>query len=116
MKIENLKSVIIGPPTCYLYVVCRVTEGIKSRVLFRAQPCEPYSDDNDLIRAVEDEVPVTWIIDCIGGGQMCFYQDIKTIKLWGKSFEYGKEPDRQQTIKLLQEAYPDFQVTEKSDD
>lgn len=51
---------------------------------------------------------------CLGGGIMVVTAEEKRIVLCGQSLQYGKEPDRAETIQLIQEAYPDFRVEERT--
>lgn len=53
-------------------------------------------------------------VKCIGGGQIRIDPDRKTIGTWDFSGSYGREPDRQQTVVMLQNAFPGFKVTASS--
>ncbi len=47
---------------------------------------------------------------CLGGGRIAIDPDAKTIRIGDYSSDFGKEPDRQLTVKMLQEAFPGWTV------
>jgi len=52
-------------------------------------------------------------VACCGGGFLELDSVAKTITLWGRSQNYGKEPDRQETIYILERKYSDYRVTDR---
>lgn len=51
---------------------------------------------------------------CLGGGYIFVDNEEKVIMIYGYSLSYGAEPDRDETIQILQEAYPEFRVEKKA--
>ncbi len=70
---------------------------------------ERCSMHRDILKTVRIEISLP--ARCIGGGRIQIDPDKKTIRIWGYSGDFGEEPDRQQTGKMLQEAFPDWTVT-----
>lgn len=52
---------------------------------------------------------------CVGGGRIVVAPVAKIIEIWGRSGDFGKEPDRNETVRMLQAAFPYFTVTVGSD-
>lgn len=50
---------------------------------------------------------------CLGGGQIRFNGEKKTIMISGSSGDFGVEPDRMETVKAIKAAYPDFEVSSR---
>lgn len=50
---------------------------------------------------------------CLGGGRIKINVDEKTIFIDDCSADYGYEPNRQETVRLIQVAHPDFKVAER---
>jgi len=47
---------------------------------------------------------------CVGGGLITFIAEKKFISVVDKSADFGREPDRDETVAAIQQAYPDFTV------
>lgn len=47
---------------------------------------------------------------CIGGGRIDRNNHDRVIRIWGDSGDFGEEPDRSLTVKMLQKAFLDFQI------
>ncbi len=54
--------------------------------------------------------------ECIGGGTLYVDHDEKRIIICGQSRDFGEEPNRIETVSMLQGAFPDFQVSELFDE
>jgi len=98
----------------YKFIVARLTDERGSeRIVIRADEKLGYHDD--LLRALRREVllvePAVPTVRCFGGGRIEINPDQKTIRIWDSSAAFGEEPDRQQTVQMLQTAFPDFQIT-----
>jgi hypothetical protein len=50
--------------------------------------------------------------NCIGGGKYRVNLEEKTVYVWDQSGEFGKEPNRNETLRLFREAFPGFEVSE----
>lgn len=47
---------------------------------------------------------------CLGGGQIRIDREKKIIRIRDSSGDFGMEPNRKETGRLIQEAFPDFTV------
>lgn len=91
------------------FVVAEISDGAGSKkIIVRAGAyyahCEGY-------QYLEEELERGGIKDKfgkLGGGS--FSVRNKVIRVFDYSFEFGQEPDRQLTGRLIQEAYPDHKV------
>jgi hypothetical protein len=49
-------------------------------------------------------------INCLGGGNLAIDKHKKNILAYSESHDYGRESNRNQTIEMLQRAFPDHSV------
>ena len=90
----------------YKFVVLQNEKG--EHVVF-ADDDRRYGFHRDLLAQYQKESGLQ--AECIGGGRISFDEEEKAIKIWGCSGDFGREPDRKETVQVLQGAYPDFDVT-----
>ncbi len=48
---------------------------------------------------------------CLGGGEIKINTNDKLVNINGSSINYGKEPDRSDTLDILRKTFPDFNVS-----
>ena len=111
MHLDTLQEVVIDPRDGYKFIVANVTDGNGgTRMVVRAKRDCQYH--NDILAILRREVrPLGLNAHCIGGGYIKISPEAKTIRIWDDSGVFGKEPDRQQTVRMLQAAFPEFQVS-----
>lgn len=113
MDINNLPEVKVDPRGGFKYIVAVVSDqnGNQKTVIRADETCEAHAYImGDLVEEVGPEID----IECIGGGRIRVDPDRRTIEIWKFSEAYGQEPDRQQTVAMLQNAFPGFKVTASS--
>lgn len=111
MYLDTLQEVDITPDGGYKFIVANVIDGNdKSKLVVRAnRTCDHHCD---ILAILQREVrPHGLYTKCVGGGRIKINLDAKTIHIWDYSDVFGKEPDRQQTVRMLQAAFPEFQVS-----
>lgn len=113
MSIANVKDVVIDAKDGYKFIVAELSDGSGSKKLVvRADQERDYHDD--ILKALKREVePCGLRARCIGGGRIAVNPTAKTICIWGDSGAFGEEPDREQTLRMLQAAFLDYEVREK---
>lgn len=112
MTLTDVPEVVVDPSGGYKFIVAKLTDSNgKEKLVVRAmeEHCD-YHDDilNWLKREVSSSGLKTF---CIGGGRIEVSPDEKIIRIWGESGAFGKEPNREETVRMLQAAFPEFQVT-----
>ena len=113
MNLETLQEVVIDRCDSYKFIVANVTDdNDNSKLVVRVN--NHYAIHAEILFILREEVrPLGLKACCIGGGRIEINPEAKTIRIWDKSTGFGEEPDRQQTIRMLQAAYPEFQVGER---
>ena len=98
----------------YKFIVVQLTDGGgEKKLIVRAnENCEFHADIFDELLRHEDLDTLS--PKCVGGGNIEVDPEEKRIRIRSSSSRYGREPDRQLTVRMLQVAFPDYQV--KSDD
>src|SRR3989344_6214125 len=115
MDINSVQEVVIDPAEGYKFIVAQLTDGNSGkRLVIRAnQDC---SFHRDILALLRQEVrPSGLDAHCTGGGRIEINPAEKTIRIWDSSGDFGVEDDRKETVRMLQAAFPAFQVTGKSD-
>ena len=111
MVLTDVSEVVIDLYEGNKFIVAMLidTNG-EERLVVRANArCVNHSHIHDLL--LEEVRPNGLRAALLGGGSIQVNHKAKTIRIWGKSGDFGQEPDRQQTVAMLQKAFPDFQVT-----
>lgn len=92
------------------FIVAKVADGKGSKMVVRASNKENGHTHYQIFYALQQEVePRGLTVECIGGGTLD--TDSKNwISIYETSESYGREPDRKQTVRILEEAYPKFKV------
>lgn len=103
----QLPTVLIDESGGYKFIVAIVKIGDKSKMVIRADATCDYH--RDILRQLSFEISGGKAC-CIGGGNINIDPGNKVIKIWGSSGDFGVEPDRSETIRLLREAFPDFNI------
>lgn len=113
MHLDTLQEVTIDPRGNYKFIVANVTDGNGgTKMVVRAnQNCKYHGDILAVLR--REMRPLGLNVHCIGGGNIKISPDAKTIHISDYSSIFGKEPDRQQTVRMLQAAFPEFQVSDQ---
>lgn len=112
MTLTDVPEVVVDPSGGYKFIVAKLIDdngGEKLVVRAKEEHCD-YHDD--LLSWLRREVSSSGLkAFCIGGGRIKVSSDEKTIRIWNKSGAFGKEPDRERTVRMLQAAFPEFNVT-----
>lgn len=113
MTLSELPVVIIDEEGGYKFIVAKVSEGEASKLVVRANAsCELH---RYILSKLELEASGL-NARCIGGGRIEINPTNKTIKIWGKSGDFGLEPDRANTVRMLSGAFPDFKIESSTPD
>lgn len=114
MTITDVREVVIDPAEGYKFIVAQLTDGNGGkRLVVRAnQDCSYHRDILALLR--REVRPHGLDAHCTGGGRIEINPTEKTIRIWDSSGDFGEEDDRKETVRMLQVAFPDYQVTGKS--
>ena len=109
--LSQLPVVIIDEVEGYKFIVAIVSMGEISKMVIRAnQHCEFH---RDILKNLGFKIPGL-IARCIGGGRINVDPVNKIIKIWGSSGDFGVEPNRAETARLLQEAFSDFNISSEN--
>ncbi len=110
MTPKDVEEVVVDHCGSYKFIVAEVTdENGRMKLVVRAnQECEYHMNILTMLR--EEVRPSGFNARCIGGGRIKINRNKKTICIWDYSVGFGKEPDRRQTVRMLQAAFPNFQV------
>ena len=114
MDINKLRNVIVDEGGFFKYIVVMVTDvqGREKRVI--------RSNKNDrhhaaifykLQQEIKQDINLCGLeLKCIGGGKIDIHRKTKTCHVQAHEFSgtYGQEPDRNETIRLVKVAFPDF--------
>jgi hypothetical protein len=96
----------------FIVAVVRDEDGEKKLVVRANQKCRYHFEIEDQLR---EEIYGTGMgAYAIGGGRITVNAEAKTINIWGESTGFGKEPGRTWTVATLQEAFPEFVVSESA--
>jgi len=114
MTINEVPEVVIDPAEGYKFIVAELTDGNGGkRLVVRAnQDCHMHRDILALLR--REVRPSGLDAHCTGGGRIEIKPAEKTIRIWASSGDFGEEDDRKETVRMLQAAFPEFQVTGES--
>jgi phosphohistidine phosphatase len=115
MTIHEVAEVVVDASGGYKFIVAEVSDGTITRLVVRAdQSCELH---RYILRGTREQLsPHGLQARCIGGGRILINPEAKTVKIWDKSGDFGFEPDRMETVRMLQSAFPDFVITEEVGD
>jgi len=68
-------------------------------------------DHFSVVKLLEEEVGHYYHITILGGGMIGYSsEEEKIIDIWGESQEYGKEPDREETIRIIKQEFSWCQI------
>lgn len=114
MKFADIPAVALelGDERKFIVAELMEPERGESKIVFRAQ--RDVLAHIGLVLDLQDEVQnygygIT--VTCIGGGKVVSSTQDNLISISGRSRDFGKEPNRANTVAMLQENYPDFIVT-----
>lgn len=112
MTLEEIPVVVIDFTGYRKFIVAQLTLGESTKTILRTG--DSYGAHKDILVALWEGLRGSDIkANCPGGGFIMVNRDQKTIDLSGYSVAFGREPDRQETVRLIQAAYPDFTVKEE---
>lgn len=108
MDLNNIPEVVIDLRGGYKYIVAEVSDekGNKKPLVRANESCGYHAD---ILKKVKMETGL--FARCLGGGRIQIDPENKTIRIWNQSVDFGREPDRQLTVKMLQEAFPGWTIT-----
>ena len=106
MELNSLQDVRV---ITIKYVACVVSDGNgDEKLVVRAPGFAEYH--TEIVEMLQREAK-NLSVRCIGGGRITLDLKAKTVEIYGSSNEFGREPDRSQTVAVLKTAFPDFEVT-----
>jgi len=109
--LSQLPIVLIDERGGYKFIVAVVNDGETSKMVVRADAsCEFH---RDILRKLRFEAPGI-NAQCVGGGRINIDPIGKVIDIWSSSGDFGIEPNRAETVRLLSEAFPGFDVRQKN--
>lgn len=112
MQLQDLAEVVVDSDGGYKYIVIEVSnEAGNMRRIVRGNAHMEYH--RDIYEEVCRQFPAAWRARCIGGGRITVNQRKRTAAIWDSSGSYGLEPDRAETVRMLQRAFPGFEVTQR---
>lgn len=116
MDLHKIATVVIDGSHCedyhHNFIVAKVTGKDGMKIVVRASN-EMGNGHYKIFHALQQEVKEArqrcLTVECIGGGTLdTDYQN--WISIYGSSGSYGREPDRKETLRILEEVYPKFKV------
>lgn len=110
MILADVQEVVIDPCGGFKYIAVKLVDGSGfEKLVVRAN--EECINHMDILSLLWEEINPSDSRPCwVGGGQIWVSPKEKIIHIWGRSGDFGQEPDRQQTVSLLQKTFPDFQI------
>lgn len=110
MTLADVPEVVVDPSGGYKFIVAKLTDnnGEEKLVVRANKDCNYHNHILEMLcREVQQNGLKTY---CIGGGQIQVNPEAKTIFIWDDSSAFGKEPDRQETVRMLQKEFPESQI------
>jgi len=104
-----MKKVHVIPHGFYIYIVAKV----EGETVLRAEQDRGHAQ---VASNLYEEIGDRALVRVLGGGCLDFNPRIDDRKMWneihisGGSGSFGREPDRELTVKLLQETFPNHKV------
>ncbi|MDO8482682.1 MAG: hypothetical protein Q7S86_02600 [bacterium] len=113
MTLNEVPEVVVDPEDNYKFIVVELTDvNSNKRLVVRAKARPGFKYHSDILDLLCHDVFSSGLkARCIGGGSIEINSQVKTIYIWSYSGDFGREPDRQETVRILQVAFPEFQVT-----
>lgn len=118
MAITDVNEVVIEydvwNPRYEPFIVAKLTDGDTEKLIVRCyRNCAVCQDTFEFLQSELQTSGL--IINCIGGGRIktdCLYAgEVNTMDIWDQSATFGQEPDREQTVRMVQAAFPEFRVS-----
>lgn len=111
MTLDDIPEFVFSSDEDGKFIVVKLKSEESTKLIVRTGDRHMYH------REILSKLPKEWedngiLLCCIGGGKISININQKSILLWDYSYKYSKEPDRQETIRLIQSVYPDFKVQE----
>ncbi len=108
--LEGIKEVVIDADCDQKYIVAEVIGGDNKKIVVRGDVwCKYHKDIFSLLKRELNGIAVGVV--CLGGGRINMNSSNKVIRVYDLSGEYGVEPDREQTVRMIKLAFPDFEVS-----
>ena len=112
MDINKLRNVIVDEGGFFQYIVAIATDvQWIEKIVMRSNKNDSHHGMifYKLQQEIKQDIDLCGLeLKCVGGGKIDIHRKTKTFHVYRFSESYGKEPDRKETIRLLQEAFPDF--------
>lgn len=111
--LANLPAVTIDPVGGNKFILALVTatNGETKLTVWAAAWCEYHRDILSWASAIAYGGGRAARTKCLGGGRISVDPEKKTVRIWDYSRDFGREPDRGITVRLLKEAFPEYTVT-----
>ncbi|MEK7535201.1 MAG: hypothetical protein AAB563_02245 [Patescibacteria group bacterium] len=108
LGLENLDEVVIDPFYDCKYIVVELSNAKgETKIVLRGSGEIKFHED--ILGWLEAQIATTRLgVACIGGGRLKIDRKEKTIRVYDYSERFGREPDRPQTVRMLQAAFPEF--------
>jgi len=110
--ISEVPKVVVAPKDNFKFIVAELLdENDGKELVIRANTEERCKFHVNILDLLIQEVRLCGLrVRCVGGGFITINSETKTIRICDDSGQFGKEPDRQETVRMLQVAFPDYQI------
>ncbi|MBM3206435.1 MAG: hypothetical protein FJZ43_02350 [Candidatus Staskawiczbacteria bacterium] len=112
MSLDNIANVKMNIQNAYKFIVAEVSEGSDKKIIVRVgtNMMERHYEIDDALteELTESNTPVLYKV--LGGGFVQSNWWKKEIILFGESKDYGQEPDRSKTVKLIQNEFTNYEI------
>ncbi len=98
------------------FIVCKVSDesskDSNSKVIICVRSLEDFSSHDSILKWLRYEILDDFKVICLGGGTISLCQETKLAKITGRSFNFGIEPNRSETVRLFESFLPDFVISQ----
>ena len=113
LGLENFDEVVVEPFHDCKYIVVELSN-VKGETKIVMRGSKDIKSHADILEWLEAQTAATSLgVTCIGGGRLKIDHQAKTIEVHDYSDSFGREPDRQQTVRMLESAFPEFRTVER---
>lgn len=110
MLLTEVQSVGVDYTIGHKFIVVEISDKQGNKKNIVRVKNENYEYHKDILISLKNELePKGFSLRCLGGGMIKINLRDKTFWIGGSSGDYGTEPNRNETLLLLQAEFPDFQ-------
>jgi hypothetical protein len=110
MLLADVPQVGVDYTLGYKFIVVEVADSSGNKKTIVRVKNQNYEYHKDILVSLKGELEVRgFTCRCLGGGMIKINLREKTFWIGGSSGDYGTEPNRNETLLLLQAEFPDFQ-------